>query len=585
MPPQTWEREAPWVNTAKTHLRTLLAVLAIVLAVSHTWVRRGAMDADGVSYSDIARAYLRGDWHNALNSYWSPLYSWLLAIGYVIFRPSIEWEFLVAHVINLAAFTGALVAWLWLLREWEFWQGPPAHRVLVEVASFSAITWAGLHLVGLGFTSADMIVLAITIALAAVLVRIRRGASRTVDFIMMGLALAIGFLGKAAFEALIPVILIEAAVLLHGLSDRRLYAAAAIAVLVPLPFVAALSVSKGHLVLSDSGRVNYSSHVTGMSLEGWKENGSWPGDKAKHPISRLLDSPRVTGFEAHPVGTFPLHYDPAWWWEGYPAGVNWPRQLMVLRSNIGYCMTRFGTCPVVILALVCFLAGGALQMRRTAWISWFIWLPGLVMAGIYCIVYTLTRYLAGPFIVAAFSLIAISWTVRLPRWIAAVTVALILVASLYRRTEYVQIPISFVKDIAGVGDRGETADIDVALNLKRAGLTGGDRVAMIGSSIGAPWLSLLDDTVVATVPETIGYKDRTLGRKQVSTFEKSDEFWRTDAFAKRRVFDAFRSVGAKWVFALNVPKWANTTGWKFAGKVIPNEFERRLPVIYYRKLD
>ena len=33
--------------------------------------------SDCISYMDIATFYRNGDWPMALNSYWSPLYSWL----------------------------------------------------------------------------------------------------------------------------------------------------------------------------------------------------------------------------------------------------------------------------------------------------------------------------------------------------------------------------------------------------------------------------------------------------------------------------------------------------------------------------
>jgi hypothetical protein len=36
--------------------------------------------ADGLAYLDVARAYVRYDWHTAINGYWGPLYAWLLAI-------------------------------------------------------------------------------------------------------------------------------------------------------------------------------------------------------------------------------------------------------------------------------------------------------------------------------------------------------------------------------------------------------------------------------------------------------------------------------------------------------------------------
>jgi hypothetical protein len=37
------------------------------------------MSIDGVSYVEIARLYLNGHWHEAVNGFWSPLISWLLA--------------------------------------------------------------------------------------------------------------------------------------------------------------------------------------------------------------------------------------------------------------------------------------------------------------------------------------------------------------------------------------------------------------------------------------------------------------------------------------------------------------------------
>lgn len=39
---------------------------------------RHAINADGISYISLARRYLAGDWQGAVNSYWSPMYSWLL---------------------------------------------------------------------------------------------------------------------------------------------------------------------------------------------------------------------------------------------------------------------------------------------------------------------------------------------------------------------------------------------------------------------------------------------------------------------------------------------------------------------------
>jgi hypothetical protein len=57
-------------------------LLAILLGVVHAWaaISSHSMNADGIAYLDIGDAYLRGDWANAINPVWSPLYSWILGL-------------------------------------------------------------------------------------------------------------------------------------------------------------------------------------------------------------------------------------------------------------------------------------------------------------------------------------------------------------------------------------------------------------------------------------------------------------------------------------------------------------------------
>src|SRR6266566_3664477 len=161
--------------TAEAKLRPVLRALCIAFAIGQTWVSRTFIDPDGTAYADIAKAWLRIDWHNALNSYWSPLYSWLLAVGYAFFGQGIRVQAYLPHIISLAAFFAILAAWEWLMREWERWQGPPMHRNLMDLVSYLTIAWVGLQLNGIAFTSADIILTAILIAIAALLLRIRRG--------------------------------------------------------------------------------------------------------------------------------------------------------------------------------------------------------------------------------------------------------------------------------------------------------------------------------------------------------------------------------------------------------------------------
>jgi hypothetical protein len=76
-------------------LRIFFWFIAIFLGAIHAWaaVSVHAMNEDGISYLDMGDAFLRGDWSMAINTVWSPLYSWILGLTMHILKPSIRWEF------------------------------------------------------------------------------------------------------------------------------------------------------------------------------------------------------------------------------------------------------------------------------------------------------------------------------------------------------------------------------------------------------------------------------------------------------------------------------------------------------------
>src|SRR5205807_10035282 len=98
------------MNHQIPRIKVLLRLVSLVLGLLQTWAYRFYIEPDGVNYLDISRAYLHRDWHNALNAYWSPLYSWLLALLQWIFHASSYWESSVLHGLNFAAFISALAA-------------------------------------------------------------------------------------------------------------------------------------------------------------------------------------------------------------------------------------------------------------------------------------------------------------------------------------------------------------------------------------------------------------------------------------------------------------------------------------------
>ena len=80
---------------------TLGLLLAFLQAVAN---RNSPSTLDIIAYLDVADAYLRGDWGQAINGNWSPLYSWLLALALGILKPSPFWEFPMVKLVNFLVF-------------------------------------------------------------------------------------------------------------------------------------------------------------------------------------------------------------------------------------------------------------------------------------------------------------------------------------------------------------------------------------------------------------------------------------------------------------------------------------------------
>src|SRR6266446_8335685 len=91
-------------------IRNVFRALALIVAAAHSFVARNAFGPDGRSYVEVARAYLHHDWAMAINAYWSPLYSWFLAIVLGVTRPGLRSEIPVIHFANLLLFLACMAS-------------------------------------------------------------------------------------------------------------------------------------------------------------------------------------------------------------------------------------------------------------------------------------------------------------------------------------------------------------------------------------------------------------------------------------------------------------------------------------------
>ena len=166
------------------------------------------MYPDGISYLDIGDAVWLGNWHGAINAYWSPLYPIVLGFFLRVFKPSICWEYPLVHAVNFLIYVVALICFEFFLHTFLEHQRsrdpalpdqsesnlPGWAWMLVGYSTFIA---SSLLLITLSFVSGDMMVAAVIYLASAVLLKLRRGNTDWRLFVLLGLVLGFGYLAKA----------------------------------------------------------------------------------------------------------------------------------------------------------------------------------------------------------------------------------------------------------------------------------------------------------------------------------------------------------------------------------------------------
>src|SRR5260221_4374129 len=180
----------------------------IAVGLLQAWRARFDISGDGNSYLDVASAYLRGDFANAINAYWSPLYSWLIAFALWAFKPSGYWESTILHLLD---FAGLLVA----LRAFEFFFStflvakqnfarPEGDSVQLPVVAWWTLGYglffnATTEVLSMYPTSPDAWVCGVTFLSAGLILKIFIKGGGLSYFAALGLVLGLGYLTNAFY--------------------------------------------------------------------------------------------------------------------------------------------------------------------------------------------------------------------------------------------------------------------------------------------------------------------------------------------------------------------------------------------------
>jgi hypothetical protein len=518
-----------------------LLTLAVFLGLFRILADRDLQGGDTVSYLDIAFSWTRGDLGAAVNAFWSPLYSWLLAGMLIVLRPPPEWEFTAVSLVGFAVYLALLASFLFFWRAVETWRrtssaGDPASPgfspVAWSVLGYALFLWSTLELTTLTRSPADMLMAAFVFLACGLLARMHAGDLRPATFALLGTALGLGYLAKAPILPLTPVFLISALVMARR--PRRLLPAVVCFLLFVLPWAAALSRQKHRLTLGDTAHLNYAFHVNRAPMFHWQGEPQGTGTPV-HPPRKLSSHPTLYEFAEPVAGSYPIWYDPSYWNEGL-----WPH--FDLRQQ-GEALTRtlplyqfvlrsrpdLVLIPLVLLLHYALTVPGAPLAWDRRFRAWFLFLPALAGFAMYSLVYVERRHIA-VFVVLFWT--AVSSSLRFPesgrtRRLANVLSVLLLVATL------ALILLGAGEDWRAIRERPERVHWGVAQELVRRGARPGDRILVIGGGLwSAPLAHLARVQIAAEIPA-----------------EESAAFWSAERATQASLMQRAAQVGIRLVVA------------------------------------
>ncbi len=108
---------SPAATPRGAYPRLFFWCVVLISGLLNVWARRNDLSPDSISYIELGSATVRGGLHQIVNAYWSPLYPFLLSLVFRCFHPPVQWEFTLAHLLNLALYIVSFVSFELFLKE------------------------------------------------------------------------------------------------------------------------------------------------------------------------------------------------------------------------------------------------------------------------------------------------------------------------------------------------------------------------------------------------------------------------------------------------------------------------------------
>jgi hypothetical protein len=520
----------------------------VCLWLAEALAARGPLDADLVSYLDIARSCLTGNWQALLNGYWSPGYPLLLALWIKITHVSRFHDALAVHLFGFISLIVALVCFEYFLSVFFAFRarnavqtpnvvvhGVPDHAVWSM--GYSLFFWITTFFTPPWLEHPDILVFIAYLVASALCMQLS-DRQEWWRYGLLGIVLGLGYLAKAVMFPLGFVFLL-ALFLQRAKSGPlpRLIFSAAVFLAIALPFCLALSQSKGRFTFGDVGAIAYR-HIMGFDLEEPASTG------APRPVAAPHIQEHVSALH---LGTYPPWADPSYGFKGGPFRFNFWRQANRTQVVLhGYFDIYFVGLGALVCGLLVLLSGSKTSLFATRFASQFVlWVPALAGLGFYATMRFEPRFL-GSYTIGLFA----AWTgaiyiddsavaVRLTRSVARAVCAMLILQSAVQAGHQ------------GIGllRHAQHPDWQVANALGQIGLKSGDRVGYMGDALSDHgWAYVAAVKIVAEIPP-----------------EDVLQFWAADPNQRKEVLKWLASTGAKALVTNSVPNDALPMGWHRVG--------------------
>jgi len=475
--------------------------VCLLAAAIHAWAHAHAMNPDGLVYIDMASAALRDGPTGLVNGLWSPGYPALIAVAMALVRPGPALEFPLAHGVNFLVFCFTLLGFSYFLKSWQAagevdrkpwarWETP---------LGFAVFLWFTLGWIGLQPVSPDLLMAGAVFFAAGRCCRIGAGAPGWRPYAWLGAVLGAGFYAKAP---LLPLGALLLALLFvwqpPRFSRRGVIIAAGVFAMVSAPLIAMLSGQAGRFSVGESGRLNYAWHVNGLPQFVWTGGGGNQLGRPVHPPRKILDDPLVIEFATPVKGTYPLWYDPAYWYAGATPRFTPGGQLRALKAGAASYWWSLQLQTILIGGLLALAVLGGLERTSPPGdrIGAVLLVWAAAACGLFALVHVEFRYVA-VFLVPAWLAIYRRFGQDLE---AGVRRAVLLCVALVLTTQVaMDLPGLVAAAWARSSGAAEPEYTRIATGLSAAGVNPGDKLATVDLALDAYYARFIGSRVVAHV--------------------------------------------------------------------------------------